>query len=79
MQTHRTKTFKSGNSQAVRLPKALAFPEGTELEMIKEGSVIRLRPVRLSFEDMVTELRKLPKPTSVEIRDTEEIPERSGL
>jgi antitoxin VapB len=79
MQTHRTKTFQSGNSQAVRLPKALAFPEGTELEMIKEGSVIRLRPVRLSFEDMVTELRKLPKPTSVEIRDTEEIPERPRL
>jgi hypothetical protein len=47
--------------------------------MIKEGSVIRLRPVRLSFEDMVTELRKLPKPTSVEIRDTEEIPERPSL
>jgi antitoxin VapB len=79
MQTYRIKTFKSGNSQAVRLPKGFAYPEGTELEMVKEGSVIRLRPVRLSFEDMVEELRKLPKPNSVEIRDTEEIPERPSL
>ncbi len=79
MQTHKTKPFKSGNSQAVRLPKGFAYPEGTELELVKEGNVIKIRPTRLSFEAMVEEMRKLPKPPSVEIRDTEEIPEREGL
>jgi antitoxin VapB len=79
VQTHKTKPFKSGNSQAVRLPKGFSYPEGTELEIVKEGSVIKIRPTRLSFEAMVEEMRKLPKPPSVEIRDTEEIPEREGL
>jgi antitoxin VapB len=79
MLTHKTKPFKSGNSQAVRLPKGFDYPEGTELELIKEGNVIKIRPTRLSFEAMVEEMRKLPKPPSVEIRDTEEIPEREGL
>jgi antitoxin VapB len=79
MQTHRTKPFKSGNSQAVRLPKAFAYPEGTELEMVREGDVVTLRPTRITMKQMIAEMRKLPKPPYVEIRDTEEIPERPGL
>jgi antitoxin VapB len=30
------KTFKSGNSVALRLPKGLGFEEGTEVRMVKE-------------------------------------------
>lgn len=31
---YRTRTFKSGNSVAVRLPKKLGFVEGEEIEMV---------------------------------------------
>ena len=39
-----TKTFKSGNSEAVRLPKDLAFGIGTELVLEKSGEVVTIRP-----------------------------------
>jgi antitoxin VapB len=31
------KTFKSGNSVALRLPKGLGVPEGTPVRVVKEG------------------------------------------
>jgi antitoxin VapB len=31
-----TRVFKSGNSAAVRLPKGLGIPEGTEVRMVRE-------------------------------------------
>lgn len=31
------RTFKSGNSVALRLPKGLGVPEGTEVRLVKEG------------------------------------------
>lgn len=76
---HRTKPFKSGNSQAVRLPKALAFPEGTELEMVREGAKIVLSPMFAQCQDRLSELSKLPRPTSYLARDSEDLPEREGL
>jgi virulence-associated protein VagC len=40
------KVFWSGNSQAVRLPKAFRFPLGTEeLEISRDGETLTLRPV----------------------------------
>jgi antitoxin VapB len=40
------KTFKSGNSVALRLPKALGFEEGTEVRMVKEDHMtFRIEPV----------------------------------
>lgn len=83
MAPYKTKTFKSGNSQAVRLPKALAFPEGTELEMTRVGEVVTLRPTlrsgNISFKEMLAELRKLPDVTDIEVRDSDVFPEREGL
>ncbi len=79
MQTRKTKPFKSGNSQAVRLPKGFDYPEGTELEMVREGDVVTLRPAKISMKQMIAEMRLLPKPSYVEVRDIEEIPERPGL
>ena len=83
MATHKTKTFKSGNSQAVRLPKALAFPDGTELEMARDGDIVTLRPTlrsgKISFKQMMAELRKLPDVTDIEVRDSDIFPEREGL
>lgn len=51
-----TRIFRSGNSQAVRIPKAYRFgPEVTEVEIIKRGDELVIRPKRPSF----TELRRL--------------------
>ncbi len=46
------KLFKSGGSQAVRLPKALRF-KGTEVIVEKIGDTVLLRPKRKhSFESL---------------------------
>ena len=40
-----TKVFKSGNSQAVRIPQALQL-EQSEVEIFKRGDELIIRPVR---------------------------------
>ncbi|HTK78869.1 MAG TPA: AbrB/MazE/SpoVT family DNA-binding domain-containing protein [Rhizomicrobium sp.] len=65
----RTCTFKSGNSQAVRLPAEIAYPENTEVEVTRTGEVITIYPARRgSVKEMVEELRRLPKPSELEKR-----------
>jgi antitoxin VapB len=41
----RTRTFKSGNSVAVRLPKALGIEEGTEVKVREEQGRYVVEPV----------------------------------
>jgi antitoxin VapB len=41
--------FKKGKNQAVRLPKDMEFEGTSELEIIKEGDTLTLRPVRSSW------------------------------
>jgi antitoxin VapB len=42
----RGKTFKSGNSAALRLPKDMGLPEGTEVRMVREAPMTyRIEPV----------------------------------
>lgn len=57
-----TKTFKSGNSVAVRLPKELGIAEGTEVEIEETGAgwLLRRKP-KYSGRDLVEALEKLPK------------------
>jgi antitoxin VapB len=74
-----TRTFKSGNSQAVRLPKDLAFAEDVELVIVRSGDVLTLYPAATSVPEMIARLNALPVPPSVEARDQEDLPERSGL
>lgn len=40
-----TRTFKSGNSVAIRLPKALGIKEGTEMRVREEQGKYVLEPV----------------------------------
>ena len=43
---YRGKTFKSGNSVALRLPKGLGVPEGVEVNLVKEGPMtFRVEPL----------------------------------
>ena len=79
MTVMRTRTFKSGNSEAIRIPRGLAFGEGAELVIIRSGDVMTIYPAKTSVADMVAALEKMPKPSEIEKRDDEEIPERPGL
>jgi antitoxin VapB len=73
----RTRAFKSGNSQAVRIPADLAYAEtDVELEIARHGDVITIVPVRDRLSDAVAALRRMPKPPSVEKREPIEVPLR---
>lgn len=75
----RVKTFKSGNSTVVVLPQALGVGPGVGFVASNDGDGLRFDRERVSFAEMVARLERLPKPSSIEVRDTEEIPEPAGL
>lgn len=75
----RSRTFRSGNSEALRLPKDVAFGEGVELVIVRSGDVLTIYPARATVPEMIDRLRELPAPTEIEERDVEELPERPGL
>ncbi len=53
------KVFKSGNSQAVRLPKELRF-NVSEVEIFKRGDEVILREKKRSLSDAFTLLSQMP-------------------
>ena len=79
MTTVRSRTFRSGNSQAVRLPKDVAFDGDIEVTIVKSGDVLTIFPARPSVADMLDKLAALPRPTVREERDLDIIPERLKL
>ncbi len=73
----RTRVFKSGNSQAVRIPAELAYADtDVDLEITRQGDVIMIFPARNSLKQAVATLRSMPKPARVEKREPIEVPER---
>jgi antitoxin VapB len=73
----RTRVFKSGNSQAVRIPAELAYANtDINLEITRLGDVITIFPARNSLKDAVAALRRMPKPPRVEKRKPIEVPVR---
>lgn len=75
----RTRTFRSGNSEALRLPREVAYGEDVELVIARSGDVITIYPERLTVPAMIDRLRSLPAPPGIERRDVEELPDRPGL
>jgi antitoxin VapB len=75
----RSRTFRSGNSEAVRLPRDVAFGDDVELVIVRSGDVMTIYPAAASIPEMIARLRSLPAPPTVEVRDEEDIPERTGL
>jgi antitoxin VapB len=72
-----TRAFRSGNSQAIRIPAELAYAEtGTDLSITRHGDVITILPVRQNLRTAVARLRAMPKPTEVEQREPIEVPDR---
>jgi len=75
-----TRPFKSGNSQAVRIPADIAFEDmSAELEVTRNGDVITIRPAHPSLKAMVDELRRMPVPSEIEEREPIELPDRESL
>lgn len=79
MTTVTSKTFRSGNSQAVRLPREIAYADGTEVTIVRTGDVLTIRPARLTMAELMQRLDELPAPSSVEVRDPDIFPDREGL
>lgn len=75
----RSRTFRSGNSEAIRLPRDVAFGPDVELVIVRSGDVMTIYPAAMSIPAMIKRLRSLPAPPTIERRDEEELPERPGL
>ncbi len=80
-----SKVFRSGNSEAVRLPREVAFGANIDVVIERNGDVLTIRPARDPAEekrrllDMLDALASLPKPDNVQQRDAVEFPVRPGL
>ena len=81
-----TKTFKCGNSEAVRLPKGIGFGIGTEVRIEREGGRLVLTPVRDPVDGkarllkMLADMRAIGAPADgVQEREPFEFPDRPGL
>jgi antitoxin VapB len=86
MRTTTARTFKSGNSEAVRLPKGFGFGPGTEVRIEREGGRVVLTAVddeaeqRRRFRAMLDKMAAIgPVLGEREERDTDWWPDRPGL
>ena len=78
MTTVTSRVFRSGNSEAVRLPKDVAFGRDVEVTIVRSGDVLTIYPKRPSIAEMLAKLDALPKPGEIQERD-DIWPERPGL
>lgn len=60
-----TRIFKSGNSLAVRLPRGIAFAEGAEVVVRRQGESLVVTPLRLDMAALVARLRTAPPAVAV--------------
>lgn len=82
----RSKTFKSGNSVAVRLPKAMDVAAGVEVIIEPDGrGAFSVKPaqdpetVKRVLRKMVEDMRKIGFPPEIQEREPFEAPDRPGL
>jgi antitoxin VapB len=85
MGAHESKTFKSGNSVALRLPKALGVGPDERMLIERDGEVLTVRPVRDAAEEqrklreLAGTLRRLGPVPDTGPEERLEFPERTGL
>jgi antitoxin VapB len=73
----KTRIFKSGNSQAVRIPADMAYENmDVDYEIRRMGDLITIQPVRQGMEATIARLRELARPELIETREPIEFPER---
>jgi len=82
MDIYTTRTFETGEGEAVLLPKEAAFGPGTEVEIRAHGNEVTIRRKRkyMTNQELVARLREIgPPPDGVQEREPIEWPERPGL
>ncbi|MCQ8185610.1 type II toxin-antitoxin system VapB family antitoxin [Parvularcula maris] len=72
----RTKLYRNGASQAVRIPKDLAFEEDIEVEILRRGDEVIVRPVRRKLTGLGDALKAMGKALEGFERDQGEDQER---
>lgn len=81
----KTKTFKSGNSVAVRLPKGLGFEADMPVTIEQVGQELRIKAAldpaeeKRKLRELVEALLAMPGPGEIEKRIPFEFPDRPGL
>ncbi len=73
-----SKTFMSGNSETVRLPKGIGFGAGIDVTIERRGDEVIIRP-KQNLKILAEELRQLPAPGVRLERDLDIFPDRPGL
>jgi antitoxin VapB len=82
MGAYESKTFKSGNSIALRLPRALGIGPNEKMIIEQQGTTFNVRHAVDPAEEkrkllkMLDDLKALPKPSSIQKREPFEFPER---
>jgi antitoxin VapB len=81
MNVFRTKTFRAGNSDAVRLPKEISSGPDVEVEITRSGSIWTMRPKpKMTPAELVAKLREIgPPPGPPPQRQRIIFPKRRGL
>lgn len=76
-----SKTFKSGNSEALRLPKEVALGPDVEVTIQKIGDTLTITPKRKkTMADLVQRLRQIGPPPGPKLsREKIIFPKRRGL
>lgn len=76
-----SKTFKSGNSEALRLPKEVALGADVEVTIQKVGDTLTITPKRKkTMADLVERLRQIGTPPGPKLKREKIIfPKRRGL
>ena len=82
----KTKTFRSGNSEAVRLPREVAYGRNIEVTVQRDGDVVTIRPVideaerRRRWDAMIADMEAVGAPNDgVQAREPFHFPVRPGL
>lgn len=79
MTSFASRTFRSGNSEAVRLPKGVAYGVEIDVTVVRSGDVLTIYPTRPPITALAQRLSALARPAQIEARDAEPIPEPSRL
>jgi antitoxin VapB len=78
-----SKTFKSGNSEALRLPKEVAFGPGVEVRIRKIGDILEVSPKvkrKKTMAELAARLLELGPPPGPRVgRQKIIFPKRAGL
>ena len=80
MNIYRSKTFRAGNSDALRLPKEISPGPDVEVEITKNGGIFTVRPKsKMTPAELVAKLRETDPPKTPTRRQKIIFPKRRGL